>query len=602
VDRCTLLDHLRDSRLLSVSQLAVAAELIPEEEPTQEMMLRLVAEGLLTDYQAGRVASGQSQGLVLGQYHIIDELGRGGFGKVYKARHTVMDRVVAIKVIAPELVEDERICNWFQREVLTITKLYHPNIVMAYDAHQTEGSLFLVMEYVEGPNLAELVHRQGPLPAGLACEMMRQAGLALQYAHEMGLVHRDIKPGNLLIPHRESSLLPLFAAGVARPTAELVLVKVVDFGMARLQGGGKVNTLVLKNEQSFLGTPDYVAPEQARNVHAADIRSDLYSLGCTFYHALSGERPFKSATPVATIVKHLETEPEPLEVLRPELPPGLCAVVRRLMAKAPSRRFQTPAEMVAELEFLRASPEVPALGLAVPQAKVVRPRPARPGGSSGPLPVAHVASSTRVSPGQQPVGDNTQDKTLPAEQPSVPPVAQPVGTQTEMRQAWQRWVAVLEAVAGTRRHIHVDDGAYCLLHKTLLAMCRSRISADAAADDANRQLECLLEPWLTPAALLAADKSALAGLVERCRELELSLNLRRRGSSLAVALAALAAVAMAVVAGWQLSRAPTPALAHSPSAAALWNLLQTNPLLAATVAVPVVVLASIYGFTRWLRA
>jgi serine/threonine protein kinase len=202
VDRLTLFGRLRDSRLLGPAQLADVAARFPAGVPAHAFAAALVADGTLTRFQAQRLWAGQLKGLVLGQYRIQDELGKGGFGRVYKAVHGLMGRVVALKVIAPELVEDRRARDWFKREVRAATQLGHPNIVLAYDADEVDDVLFLAMEFVDGPSLDALVRKQGPLPPGLACEMMRQAALALQYAHEKGIVHRDIKPANLLLQRK----------------------------------------------------------------------------------------------------------------------------------------------------------------------------------------------------------------------------------------------------------------------------------------------------------------------------------------------------------------------------------------------------------------
>jgi serine/threonine protein kinase len=386
VDRQTFFEHLRQSRLVPEDRLAALAARFGADVPAQDIAGKLVEEGVLTRFQAQQIWAGKGRGLVLGQYHVLDKLGEGGFGQVYKALHTLMDRQVAVKVIAPELVQDTRARQWFLREVLATTQLSHPNIVMAYDANEVDDVLFLVMEYVDGPNLDAYVKAQGPLPVAVACEMMRQAAQALGHAHEKGMVHRDIKPANLLI-----------AEGAGPGRAGPFLVKVVDFGLARLQQTAKAGTLMLQNDKAFVGTPDYVSPEQARNMHAVDIRSDLYSLGCTCYYALTARRPFQGTTLLEVVVQHLEQDPEPLEECRTDVPEPVRAIVRRLMAKKlsenrhnplnfsgfrgaecrsrivskePGDRFQTPAELVEALarwclsEAPRAATPVPAAAAA----------------------------------------------------------------------------------------------------------------------------------------------------------------------------------------------------------------------------------------------
>ncbi|MBI1916733.1 MAG: serine/threonine protein kinase, partial [Planctomycetes bacterium] len=200
MDRGTFFDQLRQSRLLTEEALARLDGVFAGDEPPHAIAAALIDEGLLTPYQAKQVAAGKGKELVLGQYRVLDELGQGGFGRVFKALHTVMDRIVAVKVIAPQLAENERSRRWFLREVRAVTQLSHPNIVLAYDANEDGGVLYSVMEYVDGCDLDTLVRQQGPLTISLACEIIRQAALALSYAHERGLVHRDIKPANLLIP------------------------------------------------------------------------------------------------------------------------------------------------------------------------------------------------------------------------------------------------------------------------------------------------------------------------------------------------------------------------------------------------------------------
>jgi serine/threonine protein kinase len=336
---------------LSGEQVEQFAARFPECEPAQQLAAALVEEGQLTRYQAKQIWAGQPKGLVLGQYRILDELGKGGFGHVYQAVHTLMDRVVAIKVISPQLIEDCRARTWFRREVLATTQLCHPNIVMAYDANDVDNVLFLVMEYVDGPNLDAHVKEQGPLPVDLACELMRQAALGLQHAHEKGLVHRDVKPANLLLPRATWCRAQTGQNGQAgaQPGSQPALLKVVDFGLARLHRAATSGTLMLHNDKTFLGTPDFVSPEQARDLHAVDIRSDLYSLGCTFYYILTGQRPFRGSTVLEVIVQHLEKEPEPLELLRRDVPAEVRSIIRHLMAKDPEQRWQTPAELITAL-------------------------------------------------------------------------------------------------------------------------------------------------------------------------------------------------------------------------------------------------------------
>jgi serine/threonine-protein kinase len=295
----------------------------------------LVEEGLLTRFQAENLLAGRTTGFVLGQYRILDEVGRGGMGRVFKAEHRSMHRVVALKVLAPHLTRTERARELFQREVRAAGRLFHPHIVTALDADCASDRFFLALEFIHGPTLGALVREQGPLPVGQACEFVRQAALGLQHAHDLGLVHRDIKPSNLLVQ-----------PPVGRDSGQGGVIKITDFGLARLGHAEPASAPA----NIVMGTPDFLSPEQGRDLDAVDIRSDLYSLGCTFYYLLTGEVPFPGGTPLEKLSRHATAEPEPVGQLRPVVPPGVAAVVHRLMAKEPGGRFQTPAALAAALE------------------------------------------------------------------------------------------------------------------------------------------------------------------------------------------------------------------------------------------------------------
>jgi serine/threonine protein kinase len=264
------------------------------------------------------------------KFRILGELGRGGMGVVYKAEHRLMERLVAIKVINQRLLDRPEALERFRREVKAAAKLSHPNIVTAYDAEQAGDLHLLVMELVEGLSLAQFLQRKGTLPVGQACDFVGQALQGLQHAFQKGMVHRDLKPQNLM----------LTAKGV---------VKILDFGLARLarerdrEGG-------LTQENATMGTPDYMAPEQAMDAHQADIRADVYSLGCTLYCLLCGQPPFPEGTAMNKILAHMRQEPRPVRELRPDVPAGLTEVVARMMAKDPAKRPQTPAEVALALQ------------------------------------------------------------------------------------------------------------------------------------------------------------------------------------------------------------------------------------------------------------
>jgi hypothetical protein len=250
-------------------------------------------------------------------------------GVVYQARQTVMDRQVVIKVVNQALLDHPDALERFRREVQAAASLSHPNIVTAYDAEQVGDLHYLVMEFVPGQSLAAVLKKDGPLSVAHACHYVRQAALGLQHAFERGMVHRDIKPANLMVTPRGQ-------------------VKILDFGLAKVaseRGAGKGLTA----SGAYMGTPEYSAPEQATDARTADIRADLYSLGCTLYCLLAGRPPFQEDTAVLTILAHLQKEPTPLSELRPDVPAKLWAVVARLLAKDPARRYQRPAEVAQAL-------------------------------------------------------------------------------------------------------------------------------------------------------------------------------------------------------------------------------------------------------------
>ena len=251
-------------------------------------------------------------------------------GAVYRAEHRLMDRPVALKVIRGDLLGNEAMVERFRREVKSAARLAsHPNIVAAYDAEQAGETHMLVMEFVEGTDLARLVERRGPLPVGEACEYARQAALGLQHAFEDGMVHRDIKPQNLMRTTRGQ-------------------VKILDFGLARF-ASEVASQAGLTAEGMVLGSADYIAPEQIDDPHAADIRADIYSLGCTLYFLLAGRPPFPDGSLIQKLMAHSEKTPRPLAEIRADVPPELAQVVERMMAKDPARRFQTPDEVARAL-------------------------------------------------------------------------------------------------------------------------------------------------------------------------------------------------------------------------------------------------------------
>jgi serine/threonine protein kinase len=325
-----LIDLLRASRLLDDRQMRrVEAELTPRCQQAVDLARALVREKLTTLYQLEQICLGRGDNLLLGQYALLRRLGEGGMGQVFLARHRRLDRLDALKVVRPDHVADENSLRRFLREARAAARLNHPNIVGIYDANEHDGTHFIAMEYVEGCDLYRLVKGRGPLPVAQACNYVMQAARGLQHAHERGMVHRDVKPHNLLL------------------TSDGSTIKVLDMGLARLRAfeDRRESEGALTKSGAVMGTPDYMAPEQAIDSHDVDIRADVYSLGCTLYFLLTARPPFPDASLTQKLLWHQQKEPEPVEATRPDLPGELVAVIRKLMAKSPGDRYQVPAQV-----------------------------------------------------------------------------------------------------------------------------------------------------------------------------------------------------------------------------------------------------------------
>ncbi len=304
------------------------------------------------------------------RYRILEYLGSGGMGTVYKARHLFMDRVVALKIINVELMNRPAMVERFRREVRAAAQLAHPNIVAAYDADQAGITHFLVMEFVEGVDLDQVLRQRGRLPFAEACDYARQTALGLQHAWERGMVHRDVKPHNLM--RTASGQIKILDFGLARFLSEVATddsflpepapAAAIHAPAAEATDATDPDTptrLVKGTSYTYTGagTADYIAPEEAVNPRHADIRADIYSLGCTLYRFLSGQVPFPGGNLLVKVQAHLEQAPESLAALVPDLPARLVPVVERMMAKDPARRYQTPAEVAEALApFAAATP------------------------------------------------------------------------------------------------------------------------------------------------------------------------------------------------------------------------------------------------------
>jgi serine/threonine protein kinase len=281
---------------------------------------------------------------ILGPYRLLNRIGLGGMGQVYRAEHLCMKRQVALKIFTGPFLPQQDIGARFEREVQVAAQLVHPNIVTAFDAAAHGTLRYLVMEYVEGIDLGHYVEEHGPLPLPLACECVRQAALGLHHAHERGYVHGDIKPANILLK-----------------TGPDWVVKILDFGLARPANSPteKTNEKPASLGSGFGGTPDFLAPEKGRDSHRADIRGDLYSLGCTFYYLLAGQVPYPGGTWSEKLFAHQFETAAPVEQFRADVPQEIAWIIARLMAKDPTERFQTPAELAVAISDYLSTRESP---------------------------------------------------------------------------------------------------------------------------------------------------------------------------------------------------------------------------------------------------
>jgi eukaryotic-like serine/threonine-protein kinase len=305
-----------------------------------ELAKALVRAGKLTRYQAGALSQGKARELVIGNYFILDELGAGGMGVVFKARHRRLGRVVALKILPPSLARDTNLFLRFRREVDVAARLSHPNIVSVLDADEDRGVQFMTMEYIEGNDLDNLVRDSGVLSVDQALDCVIQAARGLEAAHAQGVVHRDVKPGNLMLDGSGQ-------------------VRVLDLGLARLVEAsnpfGETAPGPLTKSESYIGTVDFMAPEQGIDPRRVEHRADIYSLGCTLCYLLTGRAPFEGATVLARLVAHQERAPLSLLAVRPDVPKAIDAAYQKMMAKQPADRPASMSEVIELLDGCRSS-------------------------------------------------------------------------------------------------------------------------------------------------------------------------------------------------------------------------------------------------------
>jgi serine/threonine-protein kinase len=395
-----LLPVIRSSGILSDKQLAeIKSKMLQGDYPLDSVSLAdcLIRDEIITGYQAKRFLSNKSNGLIVSRYIILDRIGSGSMGRVYKARHHMMDRLVALKIIAPEIASNERVVARFQREMKLVGRLDHPNVVRAFDADQYQHVLYIVMEFVPGYSLGERL-KKGPIPPMEMVEYAAQAALGLAHAHEQGIVHRDIKPSNILRTHEGR-------------------VKILDLGLGVLMEADSSATFATADGIA-VGTVDYMSPEQACG-REVDGRSDVYGLGCAMYHLMTGKLPFPGSSPIERLGKRISGRHVPITEHIPDLPSSFVRVLDKMMAHKPHERFAGAAELADALQNL------------------IRPRPKSVGPAA---PAAVGGASARPAPVETP---------LPAEAmaTAVPP---PPPTIVKVQPKYPRWFAPLARLAEAR--------------------------------------------------------------------------------------------------------------------------------------------------------
>lgn len=328
-----IVKQLADSGVLAADTLQDFVPPKASPKDGQDLLRDLIRQKKLTKFQAEQIWQGKGKSLVLGNYLLLEKIGQGGMGAVYKAEHRRMKRVVAVKMLPAALMNNATAAARFQREVEAAAKLEHPNIVAAFDADHAQGVHLLVMQYIEGSDLSALVKKNGPLPVAQGVNCILQAARGLELAHKKGVVHRDIKPANLLLDTEGT-------------------VKVLDMGLARINAPGDAAPRAdLTNTGVVMGTVDYMAPEQALDTKHADARSDIYSLGCSLFYLLTGVAVYQQEDSlVKKLLAHRESPIPRIGAFRPDVPAHVETIFAKMVAKKAEDRYQTMTDVIADLE------------------------------------------------------------------------------------------------------------------------------------------------------------------------------------------------------------------------------------------------------------
>jgi serine/threonine-protein kinase len=432
---------VRELSLLERDQFDEILVLADRLDGPRELAIQLIKRQWLSPYQANQILQGRGKGLLVGPYVLMERIGTGGMGEVFKAHHRRLCRLAAVKVVSGERLARTNAAQRFLREAEAAARLSHPNIVAVYDFGIEGEKHYLAMEFIDGIDLARLIVHTGPLPVPLACDFIRQAALGLHHAHEQGFVHRDVKPQNLLVASRNVSgssiripRIDLAAKKVdttPQPIAASLFtggtVKILDMGLIRSHTDpAEAGEPALTQHGVVIGTLDYLSPEQARSSHQVDPRADLYSLGCTLYHLLSGRVPFPGGLPLDKLLRHQTETPTPIRELRRDVPVELEQVLLAMLAKRPEERTQTAAAVAAAL-----------LPFTVPSRRTMTPAPTR-----RVVPETNVFADLDESPTLSGSHGQAQKTTQTIVRPKVITRKMRATRDDSRKRSWKSWLAV----------------------------------------------------------------------------------------------------------------------------------------------------------------